>query len=162
MNNNKQPGAEKSALIFDQLWCKPQLLKQFPGYRRCRKCGFGHPKAVHGCPTEKLKKDIDEVRLIHKDKYISVEIYRECLAELDQQVGEFLLCIEDYAIGWFQQAAFWLNTTTDSLQDVWLDAKSDLNRTLAEAECESRTRSQAKDPNRKRITILPDDDSITS
>jgi hypothetical protein len=97
-----------------------------------------------GCPTEKLKKEIDEMRTMQKDKNISDEVYREYSRELDQRIGEFLMCIEGYNkayIPWLQHAANLLNVTAVKLQEIWEDAKFEV---------------EMKDPNRKRLTLIPE------
>jgi len=116
---------------FDQLWCAPQLLKQFPGYRRCRKCRLCHPKDIRGCPTKDLAWDIEVLRELGKMKS---PIYDQELVKTDQRVGEFLRCIEYCGPAWLKYAGQVLHVSPTELSRVWRAAGGKTKKEIKTAE----------------------------
>jgi len=77
---------------FDQLWSRPK--GRLPDFRLCRKCRLCHPKHIRGCPTEDLRTEIETLRLVLKNKNATMQVREKFLEEVDEQVSEFLMCIE--------------------------------------------------------------------
>jgi hypothetical protein len=138
---------------FDQLWSRPK--GRLPEFRLCRKCRLCHPKHIRGCPTEDLRTEIETLRLVLKNKNATMQVREKFLAEVDERVSEFLMCIEGVRPDWLAWAAGLLNTTAAELHRVWQNAKLEVENQMEEAERQAKAN---KDPNRKRITITPEDE----